>query len=131
MSPICFGLSLSLPALYYGDYGVFNGSDLLFFGIAGILTGKIQWLANPLLMFIYYLIVRDKYDTVLVLSGIGFLLSLTTFLINTIPSDWSNSSPITGYGPGFYLWTLSFLIPLILSAIKVCINFQNGEYSKQ
>jgi hypothetical protein len=112
--------SLFLPALHtemqpqYGGLtdvkaSFWNGWQVLMFGAAGILDGTPAWYSNPLLLVSAVLYAKRRRSCFFV-SCAALSLAFSSVLYKEMWNDRDPPEQIVGYGPGFYLWMLSFLI---------------------
>ena len=87
------------------------GSDCFLNGIlCGWLVGHFEAFANFGYWGALMLLNLGKARQSIIFSSITLLLAMQTFTLHEINRGYYGTSPILGYGLGFYLWLLSFLL---------------------
>ncbi|MCL8307707.1 hypothetical protein [Pseudomonas putida] len=93
------GASRHMPAL-----------QMLLYGPWGVPFGLYQWFANPLLV-VAVLAHRRFRRLALLLGGSALYLALSSLGIERLPDNQSYAfQDVTGFGAGFYLWSLAILV---------------------
>jgi hypothetical protein len=91
-------------------------------GWLSLFSGTVAWLGNPLLIASWITFFRRKLKWSAVLSFLALLFMLS-FLLNKriVYSEAGNSSKISGYGLGYWLWLLSAFVGMCgaLHALKL------------
>lgn len=118
----CFLASLYLPCVYTGDSGPpFYGWTLLLMGPFGIFDGVVAWYANPLLALILVLLLTERFRLAALCGVPCVLLALSTFAMREMAvTEQPRYEPVTGYGPGFFLWLASLAIPVACALLFLC-----------
>ncbi len=110
-----------------GDATYILGVIALLFG-----WGNYPWFANPLLVVAYVFLFKRRYEAALILSGLGFVLGLSTLLIDEIPRDGSGRmTTVDGYGLAFYLWMASLLLTFIGTFLYYLIHQRKKNVVEQ
>ncbi|WP_346836600.1 hypothetical protein [Microbulbifer sp. SAOS-129_SWC] len=99
----CF---LFIPFYTSETYKAQSSTNLLLLGWLGLLAGYFSWLANP--AYLVAVIFKKRKITIL-FSVLALILSLS-FLEKErlVVSEAPTYEAIVAYGPGYFLWTLSF-----------------------
>lgn len=118
VSVLLFGASLCYPAFLSGPDNDLPGWILFIFGGFEVFAvfdgefGALGWCANPCLLLVIILLLRDEYRAAMTASVVTCAFAACSFLLKEINLGTSSSkAAITGYGVGFYLW---------LAAITTC-----------
>ncbi|MCT2563061.1 hypothetical protein [Chryseobacterium herbae] len=108
VSILVFVISLALPAVFTGKDNEMYGLALFLLGWADLSGDGTSWLANPILLFswIFLLVKQPKIAAFLGLFSVGVALYYFTETEITV-NEAGHKSPITSYGPGYYLWLAS------------------------
>jgi len=102
--------SFGLPVFQVGGGRVIMGYEVALFGGFGIFSGVMGWFANPFFWLGVLFLACGSIRTGSSLAVVGLLLALTTLLLKNLVVDESGSwRPITGHGPGFYVWLASYI----------------------
>jgi hypothetical protein len=104
--------SFSQPVFTCEDGSVFKGLQLFLWGPLGLLQACPAWFANPTLFVAFGLMYSKALKPSVIVAASTLFLALTSFMVRDIYTGPSNS-PITRYGPGFYLWLGACAIPLV------------------
>ncbi len=84
--------------------------QMLLYGPWGVPFGLYQWFANPLLV-LAVLAHRRFRRLALLLGGGALYLALSSLGIERLPDNHSYAfQDVTGFGVGFYLWSLAILV---------------------
>jgi len=119
-SVLVYACSLLLPAILFDHDPPEIGLTLLVGGWWGFIFLQFAWLANPL-YFLAAIIcfvenrgpVKRPIFGVVPLLIVATILALTSFHAREWWPNEAESIPITGLGPGFYVWISSFLILMV------------------
>ena len=125
-SVILFIISLTQNAFFIDNKDGCVGYMALIFGFYVVLDTGISWVANLfiILSWAYRNKKASKYFSFLALVfGISFL-----FIDKIIIGTNNIYSKITGYGLGYYLWVLSFLLMFIRSLLNYEKIFDTKNY---
>jgi len=125
VSLFLFIISLPFTAVFAKDHEM-SGLACFLLGWAEMSGGGIAWMANPLLFIaaFFFLLKQPKISAVISLIAVCLTfcyLSVAEITVN----EAGHKYPITGYGPGYFLWIASCLslfigsIILIQSPVKV------------
>lgn len=99
--------SLTLPGLHLEGHDPAYGWDILMRGWLGIAILEIAWISNILFAVALVATLMEKPVHAAYIATAAFLIGLTS-LRSTI---WVfHHAPITGLGPGFYVWMAAFAI---------------------
>ncbi|MCE4065418.1 hypothetical protein LXM63_09940 [Chryseobacterium gleum] len=119
ISIFIFILSLPFTAVYTEPHNV-DGLTCLLLGWAKMSGGGIAWMANPLLLTAAFLLLMKKPKASLVISFLAFALTLCFLAVKEITVDEAgHQNPITGYGPGYYLWIASCISMILGNTIFI------------
>ncbi|MBV8324774.1 hypothetical protein [Chryseobacterium sp.] len=119
ISLILFIASLPFPAVYVKDDSMY-GLACLLLGWAEMDGGGIAWLANPLIFFTALFFLMRKTKISLLLSLLSLFLMLCYLSVGEITTDEAgHKSPVTGYGPGYFLWVASCLTLFIGNLVSL------------
>ncbi|HXS42665.1 MAG TPA: hypothetical protein VN766_20885, partial [Stellaceae bacterium] len=107
-----FLLSLFLVGFYVGDRSeAYFGFGILDFGWLGIFywwPANLVWLANPLLIGAWLVMLRKESRSSIVLAILALAIGSAFLLCKSVEIDESGSlHPISGYGAGYWIWSLS------------------------
>ncbi|WP_434728837.1 hypothetical protein [Pseudomonas soli] len=107
---VLFLLCLCFDGLLMGVDGHMPALQILLMGPWGIAFGLYQWFANPLLGLA--ILARRRFRRVALGAGLIALgLALSCLGIERLPDNRSyDFLPLTGFGPGYYLWILAILL---------------------
>lgn len=96
-----------------------GGLGAFFDGIFAMFDRQFAWMANPLAGLALLFFLARLYSVSLVVSLAALLVAQQTWRVvgTTISGDEGGVTQylVTGLGPGFYLWSLSFLLLAALS----------------
>jgi putative flippase GtrA len=97
---------------------------LLLIGWIGVFSGTLAWLANPLLIGAWILLLckRTSLSLIAALVAMAFMLTFL-FQKTVISSEAPTYSRISGYGLGYGLWIASTLAQIIGTAIATSRTF--------
>lgn len=113
--------SLPFTAVYTKDHEM-SGLACALFGWTEMEGGGIAWLANPLLFFAAFSLLLKKTKISAVTSLIAFGLTFCYLSVGEITvNEAGHQFPITGYGPGYFLWMAS-CFTLLLGSIILMIT---------
>lgn len=119
ISIFIFILSLPFTAVYTEPHNV-DGLTCLLLGWAEMSGGGIAWMANPLLVTAAFLLLMKKQKASLVISFLALALTLCFLTVKEITVDEAgHQNPITGYGPGYYLWIASCISMILGNTIFI------------
>lgn len=114
-SLLIFLISLIPPAMSLDNGEVWHGAQVLIWGWLGIFIGCLAWLANPLLLVIYALLMFRRNLAVFIVSLLAVLIACLSFLLlgTQIPLDEGNvrQAEVLSLGPAFYLWLTAIATP--------------------
>jgi hypothetical protein len=107
---LLFLLCLCFDGILMGVDGHMPALQILLMGPWGIAFGQYQWFANPLLGLA--LLAHRRFRRLALTAGVIALgLALSCLGIERVPDNRSyNFLPLTGFGAGYYLWTLAILL---------------------
>lgn len=122
----CYLTSFFLTTLYLigkantnGQPTTIGGLGAFFDGIFAMFDRQFAWMANPLAGLALLFFLARLYSVSLVLSLVAVLLAQQTWVVvgTTISGDEGGVTQylVTSLGPGFYLWSFSFLLLAVLS----------------
>ena len=123
-----FVTSLFFPVFYTlgvgqaADGGPVNGLVVLIFGWIPILACQPAWLANPACVAPLIILWFRSHKWGVLFGGTSMLLAASSVFTKTIPAPLGDY-PITGYGPGFYLWLSAIAVPLAASVFFLVLEF--------
>jgi hypothetical protein len=115
LSIVVYGFALFTPTI------VFDQPDDYYVGIYCLVLGWvgmtiIPWLANPIFFACLICLWLKSCRIALILGSVAIVLASCTLLYRQMMHDEAgNMRSVTGYGPGFYLWLASFIIPTAAS----------------
>lgn len=111
--------SLPFTAVYAKGHEM-SGLACALLGWAEMDGGGIAWLANPLLFIGAFLLLLKQIKISAVLSLIAFGLTFCYLSVGEITvNEAGHKFPITGYGPGYFLWVASCFSLLIGTIILI------------
>ena len=116
LAGVLFVCSLGFTTLRSADNSSFS------IGLACLLLGLsyLPWWANPCLFFTWCLLCEEKPAWATATATVATTLMLTALTITQIPvNEAGNLAPVTGFGPGFYLWLTCSLV--LLSTAIFCL----------
>ncbi|WP_250253676.1 hypothetical protein [Chryseobacterium sp. Marseille-Q3244] len=114
---ILYLASLPFTAVYAKGHEM-SGLACALLGWAEMDGGGIAWLANPLLFIGAFFLLLKQIKISAVLSLIAFGLTFCYLSVGEITvNEAGHKFPITGYGPGYFLWIASCFSLLIGSII--------------
>jgi hypothetical protein len=125
---ICFLSSLFFPVFFL--VGPDRVTDSEIYGIALLLLGwagfadisNVGWFANPLLCAWTVLICRRRIRMAAFVSAISLALVFTVWGKSTMVIDGSGQRwTIISYGAGFYLWHITFVLSVLVSAFGLWV----------
>lgn len=107
---LLFLLSLCFDGILMGVDGHMPALQIVLMGPWGIAMGLYQWFANPLLGLA--LLAHRRFRRLALAVGmIALGLALSCLGIERVPDNRSyDIQPLTGFGAGYYLWTLAILL---------------------
>lgn len=109
--------SLPFTAVYAKEHEM-SGLACALLGWAEMDGGGIAWIANPLLFIGAFFLLLKQIKISAVLSLIAFGLTFCYLSVGEITvNEAGHKFPITGYGPGYFLWMASCFSLLIGSII--------------
>jgi hypothetical protein len=98
------------PAFYTGDMETIEASFLLKIGWLGVFGGYPNWFANPIYL-IAFVLQEKKPKISLGLAIAALILSFSFLLYRSFPiNEAGGTSPIVGYGWGYYLWLMAIAL---------------------
>ncbi|AZB09009.1 hypothetical protein EG344_09335 [Chryseobacterium sp. G0162] len=110
---ILYLTSLPFTAVYAKGHDM-SGLACALLGWAEMDGGGIAWLANPLLFIGAFFLLLKQIKISAVLSLIAFGLTFCYLSVGEITvNEAGHKFPITGYGPGYFLWVASCFSLLI------------------
>ncbi|MDN3695131.1 hypothetical protein QWZ06_24290 [Chryseobacterium tructae] len=116
---ILYFTSLPFTAVYAQDHEM-SGFACALLGWAEMDGGGIAWMANPLLFIGAFFLLLKKTKISAVISLIAFGLTFCYLSVGEITvNEAGHKFPITGYGPGYFLWIASCFSLLIGSIILI------------
>ncbi|WP_160164131.1 hypothetical protein [Nafulsella turpanensis] len=87
----------------------------------------ICWLANPLLILSWLVFYKGNTKVPLVLSCLSTILAFSFLIFEEIMiNEAGHYGAITGYGVGYWLWSLSSLI-MVLGSLLTIFNGRRTE----
>lgn len=101
-------LCLMLPAVEIDKQGWQTGGELALFGIFGLISGHLSWLANAAFIIGWIQYLQSKWQTAFgfSLAALGLALSFLAYP-TVLMSTAGTPSKIADYGPGYYVWLAS------------------------
>ncbi|WP_347216165.1 hypothetical protein [Chryseobacterium sp.] len=119
ISLILYIASLPFTAVYAKGHEM-SGLACALLGWAEMDGGGIAWLANPLLFIGAFFLLLKQIKISVVLSLIAFGLTFCYLSVGEITvNEAGHKFPITGYGPGYFLWIASCFSLLIGNIILI------------
>lgn len=113
--------SLPFTAVYAKGHEM-SGLACALLGWAEMEGGGIAWMANPLLFIGAFFLLLKQVKISAVLSLIAFGLTFCYLSVGEITvNEAGHKFPITGYGPGYFLWMAS-CFSLLLGSISLLIS---------
>jgi hypothetical protein len=105
-----FLASLCLPSIMFASHSPVFGITVLLWGWWGVLSGgNFAWFAN----FLFLSGIAGFRDKEYLLAAITGTLAIPLALTSFYAKEWwfneGFGTPISGLGPGFYLWILGML----------------------
>jgi hypothetical protein len=95
---------------------IWYGYDLVINGWIGLFYHQYAWFANVLFICAILVIHYRRYRIGMLLSLGAIIVGLETLLFVTYPDFETGALMVVSYfGPGFYLWELSFCFMLLYS----------------
>lgn len=114
---ILYLASLPFTAVYAQDHEM-SGLACALLGWAEMEGGGIAWMANPLLFIGAFFLLLKQIKIAAILSLIAFGLTFCYLSVGEITvNEAGHKFPITGYGPGYFLWIASCFMLLAGSII--------------
>lgn len=114
---ILYLASLPFTAVYAQDHEM-SGLACALLGWAEMEGGGIAWMANPLLFIGAFFLLLKQIKISAILSLIAFGLTFCYLSVGEITvNEAGHKFPITGYGPGYFLWIASCFMLLAGSII--------------
>jgi len=126
----CFLASLSTPAILFTDHAPVFGAVVLFYGWWGLILYNFSWLANFFLVAAFVNFRNKKYTRATVKSIAGFGLGLLSLRTKEWWFNEGFSTPVIGFGIGYYLWMMSYFI-LALGAIMAATYYASPPSSSE
>jgi hypothetical protein len=125
---VCYVTSFFLPALYLTGQANTSGQQTSMIGLMAFIDGlfalfelQFAWLANPLAGLALILLLVRAHLVSVVLSLAALLVAQHTWVVvgTTISGDEGGVTKylVTSLGPGFYLWSGSFLVLAVTAVI--------------
>jgi hypothetical protein len=128
LSFVLFVLSLFNECYFFEHPGGKNSASgllLLFIGWLGVFRGIFAWLANPLILVGWFLLVGRLPRAAAVCAFAATACAGSFLLYKTILTDEAgNHSKITGYGLGYWLW-LASAVALLAASFVAGIGSRN------
>lgn len=114
---ILYLASLPFTAVYAKDHEM-SGLACALLGWAEMEGGGIAWMANPLLFIGAFFLLLKQIKISAILGLIAFGLTFCYLSVGEITvNEAGHKFPITGYGPGYFLWIASCFMLLAGSII--------------
>lgn len=111
--------SLPFTAVYAKGHEM-SGLGCALLGWAEMGGGGIAWMANPLLFIGAFFLLLKQVKISAVISLIAFGLTFCYLSVDEITvNEAGHKFPITGYGPGYFLWIASCFSLLIGNIILI------------
>ncbi|MDM1557171.1 hypothetical protein PYS58_18065 [Chryseobacterium indologenes] len=126
---ILYLASLPFTAVYAKGHEM-SGLACALLGWAEMDGGGIAWMANPFLFIGAFFLLLKQIKISAILSLIAFGLTFCYLSVSEITvNEAGHKFPITGYGPGYFLWIASCFSLLAGSIIlmKTSEKIQNPE----
>lgn len=116
---IIFGTACTLPAFHLDhEPYVWRGVHLLVLGVMAVKVGLYGWLANVLALFALRGVMQGWGIAIPLLSAFSMALGLHTLTVFgrdlQVGQHAYNVVHVVALGPGFYVWLLAMLQPLIV-----------------
>jgi hypothetical protein len=128
---LVYGTACALPAFYMtGQVSMWRGAHLMTLGVLALRLGQLGWLANiAALVALRAAMAGHRLHTALssvlaVLLGLHSL-KLLQHEVSIGPGDF-NVVRLFAFGPGFYVWFVAMLIPLICSEWLALLSRRQG-----
>lgn len=126
ISLLLYLASLPFTAVYAKDHEM-SGLACALLGWAEMEGGGIAWLANPLLFIGAFFLLLKQVKISAVISLIAFGLTFCYLSVGEITvNEAGHKFPITGYGPGYFLWMAS-CFALLLGSIFLMITSKKAK----
>lgn len=110
LSGLLFLLSLFPVAFVCEDGQTVQGWIVLLWGWWGLLMANPAWFANPLFAVGFLLSALRQHLPATVIGVVAFGLGLFSFMADEWWFNEGSGTPITAFGPAFYLWMASFAL---------------------
>ncbi|MEJ5103000.1 MULTISPECIES: hypothetical protein [Chryseobacterium] len=127
---ICLALyiaSLPFTAVYAKGHEM-SGLACALLGWAEMEGGGIAWMANPLLFIGAFFLLLKQVKIAAALSLIAFGLTFCYLSVGEITvNEAGHQFPITGYGPGYFLWIASCFTLLSGCIILIVTSKKNKD----
>jgi hypothetical protein len=89
-------------------------------GPLGMLDGYFQWLANPLLLFVWFQLGKKHWLPAAFLGSVAVALMLSLIVRGEILLDeGGHYSRIDSYNLGYWLWVMSALLPTLAALFNL------------
>jgi hypothetical protein len=124
----CYIAAFVLPALYLTGQANTDGRQTSMVGVMAFINGffalfnlQLAWLANPLAALALILLVCRVHLLSLAFSLAAVLVAQHTWVVvgSIISGDEGGVTKylVTSLGPGFYLWSFSFLLLAVVALV--------------
>jgi hypothetical protein len=124
LSILLFVASLFLDAFYTSQENPRSwslGFGLLVCGWLGLFDGIVAWLANPLLLAAWILLLlrwpRGIWPLVFAVAALALALSFLR-VDDLMVDEAGGRAMVTGYGPGYWVWMSSMLVACVAALLK-------------
>ncbi len=116
-----------IPFVDQNGFAEHRGFFILFAGWTTLFYGSLVWLANPLFFIALSYWRQSKLAIICLLMSLGLILA---FILGVkVRWGWGDTS-YSKLLPGFYLWTSSYVLLLILSIARIDANVPSSEHTK-
>jgi len=112
---LLFVLSLFFPVFLFATHSPVMGHIVLVWGWWGIVLLHFGWVANMLWIAGIVLLLKDKVQLARLMCIGATLLALESFAVKEWWFNEGNSTEVTGFGVGFYLWMGAMVSLLVIA----------------
>ncbi len=118
-----YTVACCLPTFYMtGQETVWHGVELMALGIMSLKLGQTAWLANFLAVAALRCAMSGQTKALHIISALTLLFACHTLALYnqeiSIGKGDFNVVRLVAFGPGFYVWILALLMPLISNHLR-------------
>lgn len=128
LSCLLFVVACALPAIEGQSFGE-TGSSIashagvlvLVFGWIGVLQGQFAWLANPLLLLTWILLLARRWTMAILVGILAFVAGSQTFAApgSTYTTSLLSTMVVRGLQLGAYIWFASLFAAVVAGVVGI------------